>query len=96
MTQVRSLEHERHFKQCVHYVAGSVVRRILRRAQPLSKKYDKWAAVVSVINSKFLKDDDGTGPHADLEAWTKMQDRGSLLYVSDEALNFFLYLAGTT
>ncbi|XP_052129758.1 uncharacterized protein LOC127750979 [Frankliniella occidentalis] len=82
-----------YLKQCVHYVSGSVIRRILRPLFPLSRRNGgRWCEVIEAIQLQFLKDD-LTGPHADLERWTLAQDRGSLLYVSESALTFFLYVA---
>ena len=77
------------FKETVHYVGGSVIRRILKFALPLQEKYTKWNKITEVIRSHFLIGDLAFSPDEELIEWTKKQDRGGLLYLGDKALTFF-------
>ena len=87
--KVRNETEMKNFKEIVHYVGVSVVRRVLRMALPLQEKYTKWSNIIQVLRSHFLTGDIADAPDEDLMEWTKMQDRGGLLFIGDKALNFF-------
>ena len=79
----------KYFKETVHFVGGSVLRRVLRFALPLQEKYEKWNNVIEVIRSHFLIGELADAPEEELMEWTKKQDRGGLLVIGDKALTFF-------
>jgi len=46
------------------------------------------------IKEVFLSGESAKAPDDDIIAWTKAQDRGKLLNISENALNFFVRLGG--
>jgi len=83
------------FKQIMHYVGGANVKKVLKNCLQLKHPTDQSTRIVTVIKSRFIAGDEAEAPDAVLMEWTISQDRGKLIKISAQALDFFVYLGKT-
>ena len=82
-------------KQIYHYVAGSVVKSLLRKGLLYKAKNLKWRKVVSCIETCFKESGYDVSPaEPETRQWTNLVNRGGLTNVGQQTLEFF-YLCGS-
>ena len=81
-------------KQVLHYAAGYIPRKLLRRYQrsPKNKAAQIYADVVRTWCSKDVMDEDGSQLSDPVTYWTRLQDRGGLIHCSAKFFQFMKVL----
>lgn len=80
------------FKQNMHYIGGSNVKSILRKALKIKHRNEEWQRLVDTLKTQFIVSELACAPDSELMAWTESVDRGRLTKISKKALDFFVQL----
>lgn len=88
----KKYECDNYDRQTVHYLGGAKLRDFYKRAKrfPTSRV---WKSIKETIVQRMIQSDSVEGACSDDQSWTKERDRGGLIKVSDDCLEFFVLLA---
>jgi len=81
------------FQQTIHYIGGSTVKSLLRKAQK-GLGTEAWSEIYDCMNKKFVVGLGLPGPGGDIEAFTDSMDRGGLKHINDKMWSFLIALSG--
>lgn len=76
----------------MHFVGGANVKKILRAALRLRNPNERSLRLIYAIRNNFLITSWADAPDDVLMAWTEAQDRGGLLKINKQVLQFFVLL----
>lgn len=83
------------FKQLMHFIGGSNVRSVLRTAFRIKNPSSEWVRVIDTIRNYFIIGELASAPDEELMQWTEDQDRGGLIKIGSDLLDFFVELGVT-